>query len=36
MFHPLYYIPVTFVATIALTFAAVALMQKIPLLRRVV
>jgi surface polysaccharide O-acyltransferase-like enzyme len=36
MFRPLYYIPVTFVATIALTFAAVALMQKIPLLRRVV
>jgi surface polysaccharide O-acyltransferase-like enzyme len=36
MFRPFYYIPVTFVATIALTFAAVALMQKVPLLRRVV
>ena len=36
MFRPLYYIPVTFIATIALTFAAVALMQKVPLLRRVV
>jgi len=36
MFRPLYYIPVTFVATIALTFATVSLMQKIPLLRRVV
>jgi surface polysaccharide O-acyltransferase-like enzyme len=36
MFRPLYYIPVTFVATIALTFAAVSLMQKVPLLRRVV
>lgn len=36
MFRPLYYIPVTFVATIALTFAVVALIQKTPLLRRVV
>ena len=36
MFRPLYYIPVTFVATIVLTFTAVALMQKIPILRRVV
>ena len=36
MFRPLYYIPLTFVATIVITFAAVALMQKVPLLRRVV
>lgn len=36
MFRPLYYIPITFVATIVLTFAAITLMQKIPLLRRVV
>ena len=36
MFRPLYYIPVTFVATVALTFVTVALMQKIPILRRVV
>lgn len=36
MFRPLYYVPITFVATMALTFAIVALMQKLPLLRRVV
>jgi surface polysaccharide O-acyltransferase-like enzyme len=36
MFHPLYYIPVTFVVTIALTFTWVALMQKVPFLRRVI
>lgn len=36
MFRPLYYIPITFAATIAIAFAAVALMQRIPLLRRVV
>ena len=36
MFRPLYYIPVTFVATITITFTAVALMQKVPILRRVV
>jgi hypothetical protein len=36
MFRPLYYIPITFAATIVITFAAVALMQKVPLLRRVV
>ncbi|MCX5725263.1 MAG: acyltransferase family protein [Nitrospirae bacterium] len=36
MFRPLYYIPVTFAATLALTFTAVALMQKVPFLRRVV
>ncbi|OGW51025.1 MAG: hypothetical protein A2V62_03170, partial [Nitrospirae bacterium RBG_19FT_COMBO_58_9] len=33
MFRPLYYIPVTFVATVVLTFTAVALMQKVPILR---
>ena len=36
MFRPLYYIPITFTITIAIAFAAVALMQRIPLLRRVV
>ena len=36
MFRPLYYIPITFAATIILTFTAVALMQKVPILRRVV
>jgi surface polysaccharide O-acyltransferase-like enzyme len=36
MFRPLYYIPITFVATIAITFTAVALMQRVPLLRRVI
>lgn len=36
MFRPLYYIPITFVATIAITFTAVALMQQVPFLRRVV
>ncbi|MEO5956722.1 MAG: acyltransferase family protein [Nitrospiraceae bacterium] len=35
MFRPLYYIPITFAATIVITFAAVALMQKAPILRRV-
>lgn len=36
MFRPLYYIPITFVATIVIAFTAVALMQRIPILRRVV
>ena len=36
MFRPLYYIPITFAATIVIAFTAVALMQRIPLLRRVV
>jgi len=36
MFRPLYYIPITFAATIILTFTVVALMQRIPILRRVV
>ena len=36
MFRPLYYIPITFVATITITFTAVALMRRIPILRRVV
>jgi hypothetical protein len=36
MFRPLYYLPITFVATVALTFVTVALMQKVPFLRRVV
>lgn len=36
MFDPLYYIPITFGATVALTFTTVALMQKVPILRRVV
>lgn len=36
MFRPLYYVPLTFVFTSAITFGLVALMQKIPGLRRIV
>ena len=36
MFRPLYYIPITFAATIVIAFTAVALMQRVPILRRVV
>ena len=36
MFRPLYYIPITFAATIVIAFTAVALIQKIPILRRAV
>ncbi len=36
LFRPLYYIPLTFLVTIVLTFALVALIRTIPFLRRVV